>query len=83
MFPTIQLCLLFSLLVLMHEPTNYSMHTVRNFFIKPLGIHVYFINHGVVACYLELYEEGELEHINGVWPVFLIEQLFTLYAPSE
>ena len=21
-----------------------------------------------VACYLELYEEGEVEHINNVWP---------------
>jgi len=29
----------------------------------------HFINgsdHEVVACYLELYEEGEVEHINGV-----------------
>ena len=44
-----------------------------------------FINgsdHGVVASYLELYEEGKVEHINGVWPVFLIEQLFTVYTPS-
>ena len=40
-----------------------------------------FINgsdHGVVASYLELYEEGEVEHINGVWPVFLFERFFTL-----
>ena len=22
----------------------------------------------MIACYLELYEEGEVEHINGVWP---------------
>ena len=29
----------------------------------------------VVACYLELYEEGEVEHINNVWPVFLKQQL--------
>ena len=21
----------------------------------------------MIACYLELYEEGEVEHINGVW----------------
>ena len=24
----------------------------------------------MIACYLELYEEGEVEHINGVWPSF-------------
>ena len=39
----------------------------------------YFINGSdreVVASYLELYEEGEVKHINGVWPVFLFEQLF-------
>ena len=39
-----------------------------------------FINgsdHRVVASYLELYEEGEVEHINGVWPVLSDEQLFT------
>ena len=44
-----------------------------------------FINgsdHGVVASYLELYEEGEVEHINGVWPVFLFEQLFPVCIPS-
>ena len=22
----------------------------------------------MIACYLELYEEGEVEHINDVWP---------------
>ena len=27
----------------------------------------------VVASYSELYEEGEVEHINGVWPVFLLK----------
>ena len=30
---------------------------------------IYFINgsnHKVVVCYLELYEEGEVKHINGV-----------------
>ena len=26
----------------------------------------------VVASYSELYEEGEVKHINGVWPVFLL-----------
>ena len=31
--------------------------------------------HVVVASYSELYEEGEVEHINGVWPVFLLKQL--------
>ena len=25
----------------------------------------------MIACYLELYEEGEVEHINGVRPSFL------------
>ena len=29
-------------------------------------------DHGVVASYLEIYEEGEVEHINGVWPDFLL-----------
>ena len=24
-------------------------------------------DHKVIACYLGLYEEGEVEHINGVW----------------
>ena len=28
-------------------------------------------DHAVIACYLELYEEGEVEHINGVRPSFL------------
>ena len=44
-----------------------------------------FINgsdHGVVASYLELYEEGEVEHINGVWPVLSVEQLFALKISS-
>ena len=27
-------------------------------------------DHEVITCYLELYEEGEVEHINGVWPSF-------------
>ena len=26
-------------------------------------------DHAVVASYSELYEEGEVEHINSVWPV--------------
>ena len=30
-------------------------------------------DHAVVASYSELYEEGEVEHINGVWPVFLLK----------
>ena len=25
-------------------------------------------DHAMIACYLELYEEGEVKHINGVWP---------------
>ena len=29
----------------------------------------------MVECYSGLYEEGEVEHINGVWPSFLIIQL--------
>ena len=29
----------------------------------------------MVACNSELYEEGEVEHIGGVWPVFLLKQL--------
>jgi len=29
----------------------------------------------VIACYVGLYEEGEVEHINGVWPGFLELQL--------
>ena len=36
------------------------------------GSLIKFINgsdHEVVASYLELYEEGEVEHINGIWPV--------------
>ena len=37
-----------------------------------------FINgsdHEMVASYLELYEEGEVEHINGVWTVLNWENL--------
>ena len=30
-----------------------------------------------------IYEEGEVEHISGVWPVFSFEQLFTVSAPSR
>ena len=33
MFPTTQVCILLSLLVLMHEPTSYSMHTKYVIFI--------------------------------------------------
>ena len=50
-----------------------------------LVLEIYFINgsdHEVVASYSELYEEDEVEHINSVWPVFLFEQLFAIYAPS-
>ena len=32
-------------------------------------------DHEVVASYSGLYEEGEVEHINCVWPVFPLEQL--------
>ena len=28
-------------------------------------------DYAVIACYLELYEEGEIEHINEVRPSFL------------
>ena len=28
-------------------------------------------DHAVISCYLGLYEEGEVEHINGVRPSFL------------
>ena len=45
MFPTVQLCLLLSLLVLMHEPISYSMYTKYViFFIKLLGIHKFIAN---------------------------------------
>ena len=27
-------------------------------------------DHAMIACYLKLYEEGEIKHINGVWPSF-------------
>ena len=27
----------------------------------------------VATSYTSLYEEGEVEHINGVWPVFLLK----------
>jgi len=40
----------------------------------------------MVANYLELYEEGEVEHINGVWPVLSVEQLFAVeifYPPDK
>ena len=26
---------------------------------------ILFVDHAMVACYLELYEEGEVDHING------------------
>ena len=32
-------------------------------------------DHAVIACYLGLYEEGEVEYINGVRPGFLEIQL--------
>jgi len=35
-------------------------------------------DHGLVASYLELYEEGEVEHINGVWPVLSVKQPFAV-----
>ena len=35
----------------------------------------------MVVSYLELYEEGEVEHINGVWPVFLFDQLLQYMYP--
>jgi len=28
--------------------------------------------------YLELYEEGEIKHINGVWPVLSVKHLFVV-----
>ena len=40
-------------------------------------------DHEVVACYLELYGEGEIEHINSVWPVFLFEQLCLQLLPKK
>ena len=46
-----------------------------------------FINgsdHGVVASYLELYEEGEVEHINGVWPVSYLNSFSQfVYPPGK
>ena len=35
------------------------------------------------ACYLELHEEVEVEHINSVWPVFLFEQLYLQLFPKN
>ena len=32
----------------------------------------------MIACYLELYEEGKVKHINGVWPKS--KQLYSLLA---
>ena len=34
----------------------------------------------MVACYSELYEEGEVDHINGVWPAFLLKTRKTQLA---
>ena len=31
--------------------------------------------HVVVECYSGLYEEGEVEYVNCVWPVFITQQL--------
>ena len=48
-------------------------------FMWKLKLHLYFINgsdHEVVACYLELYDEGEVEHIKGTWPILLKQQLY-------
>jgi len=45
-----------------------------------------FINvsdYGVVASYLELYEEGKVEHINGVCSVLSVEQLFAVKKLSS
>ena len=33
----------------------------------------------MIACYLELYEEGKVEHINGVWPNSKHSQLVGSY----
>ena len=32
----------------------------------------------MIACYLGLYEEGEVEHINGVWPNSYYYQLLVV-----
>ena len=37
----------------------------------------------MVECYSGLYEESEVEHINGVWPSFLpIEFVCSIYGMS-
>lgn len=41
------------------------------------------LDHRMVIDYLELYEEGSVSLINGVWPVFSFEQFFTVSAPSR
>ena len=32
----------------------------------------------MIACYLELYEEGEVEHIDGLWPISKHYSLFVV-----
>jgi len=32
---------------------------------------LYYLDHTVIACYLGLYEEGEVKHISGVKPGYL------------
>ena len=38
---------------------------------------------GTCACtHIHYISESSVSHINGVWPVFLFEQLFAVYIPS-
>ena len=62
---------------------NFAVNQVgsTNGFMAPLAHNiqnVYFPNgsdYKMITCYLGLYEEGEVEYINGVWSSFLDLQL--------
>ena len=59
-------------LCLSREPAIADSNTVANRKSRQ-SIGRLFLNgsdHEVVACYSRLYEEGEVDHINGVWPAF-------------
>ena len=40
-------------------------------------------DHTVIACYLGLYEQGEVEHINGVRPGFIEITYFRCYSAKK
>jgi len=50
--------------------------------LEYIDLFVTYTQIGKDSEFTDYISEGSVSHINDVWPIFLFEQLFTVYAPS-